>query len=161
MPVLYAFDIFGKPDQGSGPPDGDRWYFDSYAGDQGLESADVLLMPYGGAIRDRCILVPGYYQDTLNDALKRQIRDEKRKIGFAFLDCNIVSSYKIVLDFLLDVIVPDKMYIYLDEYFTDPPVARLYQQFVANVKERHGLSNIYMRNAGSFGALFCLMAGLD
>jgi hypothetical protein len=158
---FYAFDIFGRPEQGSGPPEGDRWYFDSYAGDQGgFASADVLLMPYGAAIRDRCILVPGYFQDTLNDALKRQIRDEKRKIGFAFLDCNIVSSYEIVFAFLADVIGCDKMFIYVDEYFTDPPVARLYQDFAVAIKARLGLTSIYMRNAGSFGALFCLMPDL-
>jgi len=85
------------------------------------------------------------------------MRAANQKIGFAFIDVNTASSYKFVFDFLLDVIGPDKMYIYLDEYFMDAPVPVLYQMFVDEAKKRHGLSSIYMRNAGNFGALFCLM----
>jgi hypothetical protein len=43
----------------------------------------------------------------------------------------------------------------------DHPVAARYQKFAAEVKRRHRLTSIYVRNAGSFGALFCLMPGLD
>jgi hypothetical protein len=53
------------------------------------------------------------------------------------------------------------MFIYLDEYLMDHPVAALYQKFAAEVKRRHRLTSIFVRNAGSFGALFCLMPGLD
>ena len=59
------------------------------------------------------------------------------------------------------MIDPDKMFIYLDEYLMDHPVSALYQKFAAEVRQRHGLSSIYIRNAGSFGALFCMMPGLD
>jgi hypothetical protein len=53
------------------------------------------------------------------------------------------------------------MFIYLDEYLMDHPVAALYQKFAVEVRQRHGMSSIYIRNAGSFGALFCMMPGLD
>lgn len=157
---FWAFDIFGNPDQGSGAPTAERGYFEGWRGTEVANDPDLLLTPYG-PLKDRCILVPGYYQDTLNEALKAKIRAERRKIGFAFLDCNLGSSYEIVFNFLIDVIVPDKMFIYLDEYLMDPPVASLYQKFSAEVKRRHGLTSLYIRNAGSFGALFCLMPSLD
>jgi bifunctional non-homologous end joining protein LigD len=45
---------------------------------------------------------------------QREAARRKAKIGFAFLDCSIVSSYKLVFDFLLDVIGHGKMYVYID-----------------------------------------------
>jgi hypothetical protein len=42
----------------------------------------------------------GYFQETLNDAFKEELRREGRKIGFAFLDCNLSSSYKVCFEFL-------------------------------------------------------------
>lgn len=67
-----------------------------------------------------------------------------------------------MFDFLLDVMQPAKMFIYLDEYFTDVPgLISLYDDFAAKAQERFKLRSIYMRNAGSFGALFCLIPSLD
>jgi hypothetical protein len=154
---FYAFDIFGNPDQGSGPPPSERDYFEHWRAPPELAAPVSLLEPYG-ALKDRCILVPGYYQDTLNEDFKAKMRAEYRRIGFAFLDCGTASSYKVVLDFLLEVIGgAEKMFIYLDEYFTDPSVPQLYQIFTVAARERYGLQSIYMRNAGNFGALFCLL----
>ncbi len=154
---FYAFDIFGNPDQGSGPSPDERAFFEHWRAPPHSRDTRLLLSPYG-SLKDRCVLVSGYYHDTLNEELKAKLRAGNRKIGFAFLDCNLLSSYKLVFDFLLDVIGSYKMYIYLDEYFCDHPVANLYDGvFVKELKERHKLRSIYMRNAGSFGALFCLM----
>lgn len=157
---FWAFDIFGKPDQGSGPPTNETPYFEGWRGTEEGNDPDLLLTPYG-SLKDRCVLVSGYYQDTLNDNLKAKLQGEGRKVGFAFLDCNLASSYKIVFDFLLDVLGSYKVFIYLDEYLMDYPVAGLYQKFAAEAKRRHELTSLYVRNAGSFGALFCLMPGLD
>ena len=33
----------------------------------------------------------------------------------------------------------------------------LYSAFAAEAKRRYNLDSLYMRNAGAFGALFCLM----
>lgn len=153
---FYAFDIFGNPDQGSGPPSGEKAFFEAWRNPPDIAAPVDKLETYG-ALRDRCVLVPGYYQDTLNDAFKARLRAEGRKIGFAFLDVNTQSSYKLVLDFLLDVMGQHKMFIYLDEYFMDAPVPVLYKKFTAEAKKRFNLESYYMRNAGSFGALFCLM----
>lgn len=86
------------------------------------------------------------------------MRKENRKIGFAFLDCNIASSYKFVFDFLLDVMKPRRMFIEIDEYFEEhnPSIHQLYEEFALQAKRRYGLDSLYMRNAGAFGALFCL-----
>jgi hypothetical protein len=153
---FYAFDIFGNPNHGRGAPPGERDYFEAWRTRPELAAPLTSLEPYG-ALKDRCILVPGYYQDTLSEDFKARIRAENCKIGFAFLDCNTVSSYKLVFDFLIDVIRSEKMFIYLDEYYMDQPVYRLYQEFTDAAKQRYNLQSLYMRNAGSFGALFCLM----
>ncbi len=83
------------------------------------------LEPYG-ALKDRCVIVPGYFQDTLSEEFKAKMRANNQKIGFAFLDVNTGYSYKVVFDWLIDVMNGEKMFIYLDEYFTDPPVPPLY-----------------------------------
>lgn len=155
---FYAFDIFGDPDQGSGPPADERAYFEHWR--HTFEAAAPLhhVKEYG-PISDRCVLVNGYFQDTLNEEFKAMMRRENRKIGFAFLDCNIASSYKLVFDFLLDVMRPERMFIAMDEYFEDhsPAIHTLYEEFAAKAKKRYGLDSLYMRNAGAYDGLFCLM----
>ena len=122
-------------------------------------AAPVATLKRYGDLKDRCIIVPGYFHDTLDDDFKAKIRKEDRKIGFAFLDVNIASSYQFVFEFLLDVMKPERMFIEIDEYFEEhkPPIHPLYQHFAAQAKQRYNLDSLYMRNAGAFGALFCLM----
>ena len=154
---FYAFDIFGNPDLGRGPPPEERDYFEAWRIAPEIAAPLSSLEPYG-ALKERCVLVPGYYQDTLNEDLKNKMREANQQIGFAFLDCNTEISYKVVFDFLIDVI-RSKMFIYLDEYFLDAYVPKLYRKFADSAKQRYNLDSLYMRNAGSFGALFCLMPG--
>jgi hypothetical protein len=153
---FYAFDIFGDPDQGSGAPEGERAYFEHWRNPFELAAPITTLAKYG-ALKDRCVIVQGYFQDTLTDKLKAEFRN--RKIGFVFIDVNIASSYKMVFDFLLDVMKPERIFIEIDEYFEDhkPPIHTLYQDFAVKAKQRYNLDSMYMRNAGAFGALFCLM----
>jgi len=153
---FYAFDIFGDPDQGSGAPRDERAYFEHWRNPYEVAAPMASLDSYG-ALKDRCVIVQGYFQDTLTDKLKAEFRS--RKIGFVFVDVNIASSYKLVFDFLLDVIKPERIFIEIDEYFEEhkPPIHTLYQDFAAKAKQRHNLDSLYMRNAGAFGALFCLM----
>jgi len=155
---FYAFDIFGDPDRGSGAPAEDAGYFEGHRVPGEHSMATNSLEPYG-SLSKRCVMVPGYFQDTLNDALKAKMKAEKRRVGFAFLDCSLGSSYKTVFDFLLDVIGRERMFIYLDEYFIDaqPSVHILYADFCAEAKRRHNLDSLYMRNAAGCGALFSLM----
>jgi len=154
---FWAFDIFGNPDQGSGAPKGKENYFEGWRAPVDANDPELLLTPYG-KLKERCVIVPGFFQDTLGEDLRHRLRAEKRRIGFAFLDCSSADSYALVFDFLLAVMLPAKMFIYLDEYFTDVPgLVSLYEDFASKARDRFNLRNIYMRNAGSFGALFCLM----
>jgi hypothetical protein len=157
---FYAFDIFGNPDRGSGPRGEQQYekdYFEAHRLPYEAAAPTTLLKRYR-ELNDRCVLVPGYFQDTLTEEFKMKMRTRNQKIGFAFVDVNIAGSYKCVFDFLLDVMHPnEKMFIYIDEYFMDAPVALLYQMFADEAKKRHNLHSLYMRNAGNFGALFCLM----
>lgn len=111
-----------------------------------------------GALKDRCVLVQGYLQDTLTEELKAKLRAANERVGFAFVDMNTAASYKLVFDWLIDVIDPrHKMLIYLDEYFLDAPVPPLYDLFCDEARKRCSMRSLYIRNAGNFGALFCLM----
>jgi hypothetical protein len=157
---FYAFDIFGNPDIGSGPPAAERQYFEHWRNPYDL-AAPVRTLKRFGQLKDRCHIVQGYFQDTLNDDFKAMMKRENRKIGFAFLDVNIASSYKFLFDFLLEVMTRDRMFIEIDEYFEEhkPSIHPFYLDFAAEAKRRYNLDSLYMRNAGAFGALFCLMPG--
>jgi hypothetical protein len=52
---------------------------------------------------------------------------------------------------------PDRSFIYMDEYFLTLEVPEMFAEFCEKVRDRHGLTARYIRNAGAFGALFILM----
>jgi hypothetical protein len=153
---FYAFDVFGNPDHGCGPPPTERAYFESWRNPIDVAAPMSLLAPYGSLI-DRCTLVHGYFQETLGAEFKAKLHAAKRSIGFAFLDCSLPSSYEVVFHFLADILEPRRMFIYLGQYFIDRRIADLYQEFTAAAHQRYKLTSFYMRNAASFGALFCLL----
>ena len=105
---------------------------------------------------DNCILTQGYFEDTLNREFKSELLGENRKIGFAFLDCNITPSYEMAFDFILGLMA-GMSFVYMDEYFINADVPILYKEFSAKLREEQGLNSYYMRNAGGFGALFRIM----
>jgi hypothetical protein len=80
---FYAFDIFGNPDQGSGPPATERSFFEGWRGTNEANDPEILLTPYG-RLKDRCILVSGYYHDTLSDDFKSKLRAEGRRSASPF-----------------------------------------------------------------------------
>jgi Macrocin-O-methyltransferase (TylF) len=157
---FFAFDVFGEPKSNSSLTETEQPYFAVYRGlgsnyyrkaEARLRHHDLLL--------DRCVLVKGHFQDTLNQEFKARLRAEDRRVGFAFLDCNIASSYKTCFDFLLDFMREDRAFIYMDEYFQIEGVADLFDDFCRMIRSRHGLRARYVRDAGAFGALFVLMGG--
>jgi len=157
---FYAFDVFGEPKAERMTTALEKQYFGVYR-DLGLEhyrQAEVRLRKHAGPLLERCIQVKGHYEDTLNDDLKAQLRAENRRVGFAFLDCNIAASYQTCFNFLEDFVREDRVFIYMDEYFQTHEVPRMFDRFCANVGKRHGLKPRYIRNAGAYGALFILMA---
>jgi Macrocin-O-methyltransferase (TylF) len=152
---FYAFDIFGEPKPEASLSEEEKPYFAVYRslGARHYRQAFSRFRRHG-LLLDRCVLVKGHFEDTLNDSFKAKLRQDNRRVGFAFLDCNIPSSYKTCLDFLVDYIREDRAFVYLDEYFQIPGVADLFDDFCKTVKEKYGLKVRYVRDAGAFGALF-------
>jgi hypothetical protein len=153
---FFAFDLFGEVDAGRGVPELDSWYYEQYRGDTKYREAEWQLRRHG-LFLDRIELVKGYFKDTLSEDFKQRLRQEGRRIGFAFLDCNISPSYKTCFGFLEEFMRPDRAFIYMDEYFLTLDVPAMFDEFCQKIRQRHGLTARYMRNAGAFGALFCLL----
>jgi hypothetical protein len=153
---FYAFDIFGKASLSDKVSPDDRWFFEHYAGSDKLELAKAALARHRVLV-DRCVIKQGYFQETLNDTFKEELRRENRKIGFAFLDCNLSSSYKVCFAFLEEFLHPGRCFIYMDEYYGAFDVPLMYDELCAKLKQRYGLASYFVRNVGGFGALFLLM----
>jgi hypothetical protein len=153
---FFAFDVFGDPRKDSELSSTEQKYFDAYTKGSTFFGEMQEKLRNFGLLEGRVELVKGYFKDTLNDEFKARLRAENRRVGFAFLDCNIPSSYKTCLDFLVEFIHPEKSFIYLDEYFQFGSVANEFDEFCATVLERRGLKARYVRTAGAYGALFCL-----
>ena len=73
--------------------------------------------------------------------------------GFAFLDCNISSSYKTCFDFIRDLVFPGS-FIYMDEYFINGDVPHLFEDFANYLRDNRTLKVNYVRDAAGVGALF-------
>lgn len=150
----FAFDVFGDPSDDPSLPSPEQTYFNVYRKGSSYYAEMQKKLDDFGLMAGRVELIKGYFKDTLNEAFKNRLRAENRRVGFAFLDCNIPSSYKTVFDFLVDFLHEDKFFIYLDEYFQIPGVASLFDEFCSAVHERYGLKARYIRTAGAYGALF-------
>ena len=155
---FFAFDIFGEPKSGSFLTETEKPYFAVYGGlgRDYYRKAEARLRHHG-LLLDRCVIVKGHFEDTLSEKFKAQLRTENRRIGFAFLDCNIASSYQTCFSFLQDFMREDRAFIYMDEYFQIEGVADLFDDFCAIMRSRHSLQARFVRDAGAFGALFVLM----
>jgi hypothetical protein len=153
---FYAFDMFGDTEIPASVSKNDHWFFEHYAGPSKLDQAQRALEQHNVLV-DRCIIKAGYFQETLNEDFKAELRRENRKIGFSFLDCNLSSSYKVCFDFMEEFVHPGRCHVYLDEYYAAHDLPGMYDEFCARVRQRYGLASYFMRNAGSFGALFLLM----
>jgi hypothetical protein len=159
---FYAFDVFGEPKVDAALTDVEKPYFAVYSGlgPEHYRQAEARLRKHAGPLLDRCVQVKGHYEDTLNDEFKAQLRAENRRVGFAFLDCNIAKSYQTCFDFLQDFVREDRVFVYLDEYFQTHEVPQMFDDFCATLAKRYGLQPHYIRNAGAYGALFILMREL-
>jgi hypothetical protein len=110
---FFAFDIFGEPKPDSLLTSVEKPYFAVYKGlgSYHYRKSEARLRNHG-LMLDRCELVKGHFEDTLNDAFKARLRTENRRVGFAFLDCNIPSSYKTCFDFLQQFMNENRAFIY-------------------------------------------------
>jgi hypothetical protein len=160
---FYAFDVFGKLH--SDHPDTHRSMqeFDSKSdgyfstqfphGDEYAEH--VALVQDHGLFVDRCHLVQGYFQDTLNSERAQAYKNEGRHIGLAFIDCNIESQYKVVFEFIFRL-MGEHSYIYMDEYPQSSGVISYFEEFTNALKRDRRIGVAHVRNAGGFGTLFRL-----
>jgi hypothetical protein len=84
------------------------------------------------------------FQNMLNDAFKAMMRRENRKAGFAFLDVYSASSYRLVFEFLLEIMKLEHMFIELDTYFENhkPPIPPLYQDFATRARQQFNFDNL-------------------
>ena len=169
---FWAFDVFGKLEEDVGELEK---YFEPYSkhGDR-LEHHQQLVRQHGLYV-DKCRLVQGLFKNTLTPELKEKWRSDKkitddhsetalhlplefrnsaqRQIGFASIDANIWWSYKTVLEWIFDALAPNS-YLYLDEGLQSPDVIEGVKLFFDKLREKRNLGNIYVRNAGGFGALY-------
>lgn len=154
---FYAFDIFGSLETGGSSESAAdlKEYFAPYTvhGDQ-LKTHEAYLDQHN-LFRDKCFLIQGLFQNTLTKEFKEKYKAEKRDIGFAFLDCNIGASYKIVFEYIFDMMRPNS-YIYMDEYLQNPGVVEYFEQFTSELRRQRKIGCLYIRNAGGFGGLFRL-----
>jgi hypothetical protein len=171
---FYAFDVFGKLEEDVGEL---KAYFDPYT-----KRGDTLLWHQSllnnhGLYVDKCRLVQGLFKNTLTEEFKENWRNnkvagidysktalhlppeyrnsDKRQIGFASIDCNIPSSYKVVFEWLFDALAPNS-YVYMDEGLQSPEVLAMWRQFLIALIIRRNVGVQYIRNAGGFGSLWRL-----
>lgn len=152
---FYAFDIFGRVDSRE-MDEYERTYFGHWEGEDKREQAHAFLDQHN-LFRNRCEVHAGFFTDTVPPILERYRGVDAEKIGFAFLDCNITTSYEFLFG-LLPPCVNSHGFIYMDEYYENQDVPGLFREFVAELERTRGFGVEFVRNAGVFGALFRFMA---
>jgi hypothetical protein len=160
---FYAFDVFGKLHSNNAETDSAMREFDRESegyfakqfprGDE--YPAHLALLREHDLFVDQCQLVQGYFQDTLTKEFARVYKAEGRQIGFAFIDCNIESQYKVVFEFIFRLMA-EHSYVYLDELPQSSGVLCYFDEFSAALKRERSMGVAHVRNAGGFGTLFRL-----
>lgn len=157
---FYAFDVFGKLDSADAETRrvmGDleartRYFSQQFPGGDELERHREMIERHRLFV-PQCRLVQGYFQDTLTADFAHDYRP--REIGFAFIDCNYVEQYKVVFEFIFGL-MSQNSYVYMDEYYQAAGVAAYFDEFSRELKAKRSIETRFVRNAGAFGALFCL-----
>jgi predicted O-methyltransferase YrrM len=112
---LWAFDSF----QGLPPPEGEKdahraWF----EGNMSMSVEEFHgICARDGVPRSAYDVVPGFYRDTLD---RMSATDSPTNIALAFIDCDMYSSTKSVLDFLMPRL-KHGMIIAFDDYFCWSP----------------------------------------
>lgn len=149
---FHAFDIFGTVDFTKLGKE-EREYFSGWLGESKLQEAHEYLANHDLFV-DKCKIHAGLFQHTLPPLVSRYSGD--RKIGFAYLDCNITESYEYIFGQLGPLIHP-MGYVYMDEYYLNQNVPFLFERFLDEIKQTRGIQGAqFIRNAGAFGALYKL-----
>lgn len=149
---FYAFDVFGDD---TGVDDEFRAAYPQYLAQGNQIALHRQYIEEHSLYKDKCHLVQGLFKNTLTNEFKAKYQAEGRNIGFAFIDCNMASSYATVFDFIFDLMLTES-HIYMDEYFQSAAVINLYQKFTDRLRKERNMGSVYIRNAGGFGGLFRL-----
>ena len=151
---FYAFDIFGSISNDSfyDSLNYPKSYFQDFMHEGDIVDKYKVFLDDFGIYRDKCFLIKGLFEETLPNF------KHERKIGFVCLDCNIIESYKTVLNWL-ESRLNHGMYIYVDEYFdnghytTKNGVYHLFQEFIKKAQS-NAYDITFIRSAAGVGALF-------
>jgi len=110
---FYAFDSF----QGL-PEIKNEFDMTSEAFKKGQYSCDLgtfkKILRNNGVNMEEVVIVPGWYQDTLNQRTKKELGLEKASV--VFIDCDLYESTVPVLDFITDL-VRDGTIVIFDDWF--------------------------------------------
>jgi len=109
---FYAFDSFeGLPAIEKSDGDHPLFFEGSYFCS---EKEFIKNISEAGVSLEDVIIVPGYYQNTLNKSLKGS--SKLKKAAIIMIDCDLYESTKIVLDFITDIIDNGTIIIF-DDWF--------------------------------------------
>jgi O-methyltransferase len=107
-PRLFAFDSFLGLPEGSG-----ERHVDYAAGAYRCTEREFRARIEGSGVDpERVVAVPGFYQQTLNQATKE--KHGMRKVAMAMIDCDLYESTVPVLDFLTDLVGQGTILIFHD-----------------------------------------------
>lgn len=153
---FYAFDIFGKLDGKSEKVDENTAiYFQPYSSQGDKLPLHKKMVEDHGLYLNKTFLVQGLFKDTLTKNFQQAYLRENRRVGFAFLDCNIRESYRCAFEFIFPLLM-ENSFIYMDEYFQNPDVIVFFEEFTKSLRLQRNMGSVFVRNAGGFGALFRL-----
>ena len=159
---FYAFDVFGRLTSPNRRVEAEMTALETHTGyfsqifpDGDIYAEHMALLREHGLFVDQCHLVQGFFQDTLSAEFKSSLKSQNRQIGFAFIDCNFEEHYKIVFEFIYDLMA-ENSYIYMDEYFQSSGAAHYFNALARRMRNERGIDCAYIRSAGAFGGLFRL-----
>lgn len=158
---FYGFDIFGnmsasdRVNEEIDSKENYRDYINIFKERGDLLAENLELIKSHSLFVENCHLIQGFFEETLSKKFKEDYLNQGRRVGFACLDCNISQPYKLVFEFLVDLIQIQSCFIYMDEYYSCH-VSEYFDQFMSELKKRHNMAARLVCNAGGFGALFYL-----
>jgi hypothetical protein len=110
---FHAFDSFcGLPEISSNLAEESDWVEGSMA----MSEVDFLKsLDKHGVYNNRVKTYPGFFNETLTEALQKEFLDQKRSISFANVDCDLYESAVDVLKFIAPLLQPGAL-LYLDDW---------------------------------------------
>jgi hypothetical protein len=151
---FYGFDSFAglPPVRGRDQTQDDEFYEGQYACSKEKVVANLNAK---GVDWSRTHLVEGYFEHSLNDELKAQLR--QRRIAIALIDCDLYASTVRVLNFIDDTIVDGTILLFDDWNCFNADDGRGERKAFADFLKRNGhLSAQAMFPYGQYGQVFTM-----